>query len=375
MTRRRTILLASPYGQTGGGMGSIMTYLAAAPGGPADRYILKRIETRGGGHILRSPLHLARAVGHVVQEAVAGRLALVHLNLAEGGSVYRKAIIMAATKLCGGRVLLHLHAARIRQFHDSVNGLGKWVTRWMFHTADHCIVLGEVWRNWVTGTLGVPSERVSVVHNGVPAVADAASARAETGVFRLLFLGNLQERKGVADLLAALATPQLRSRPVQVTLAGGGAVDQYRQLATELGVLDKVRFTGWVGQDEARGLITQADALILPSYDEGLPLVILEALSCGTPVICTPVGSIPEVMAHETTAWFVMPGDVTAIAEAVVRLADDPALRQHLAQEGRGLYRRLFTMDTFAREIERFYRMLTSDKPLPPKLALAPESS
>ena len=93
MNKRQTVFLASPYGQVGGGMGSIMVYLASMRPEFWGRFELKRLESRGGRHIVLSPFYLAAAVWRIFQEAVFGRLAVVHLNLAERGSVYRKAVL------------------------------------------------------------------------------------------------------------------------------------------------------------------------------------------------------------------------------------------------------------------------------------------
>lgn len=358
---RKTVFLACPYGQVGGGMGSIMDYLASLESDPSGRFVLKRLESRGGGHIAASPLYLMAAIGRIVREAATGRLAVVHLNLAERGSVYRKAVLMAATKLVGGRVLLHLHAAQIVQFHGSMNAVGRLLLRRMFRSADHCVVLGEVWRRWVMDTFKLRPGRISVVYNGVPATRAVARTRPNDGVFRLLFVGNLLERKGVKDLLQAFASPALRSRHIQLTMAGGGPVETYRRMAGDLGIGDRVTFTGWVSQDEARSLMVNADALILPAYDEGLPLVILEALASRTPVICTPVGSIPEVLAHGETALFVTPGDTAAIEAAIATLIESPPTVESLAANGAAIYQRLFTMDAFVRSVGSLYMALTPE--------------
>ena len=142
-------------------------------------------------------------------------------------------------------------------------------------------------------------------------------------------------------------------------MAGGGPVDQYRAMAAELGIANRVTFTGWVSQSRARALMVESDALILPAYDEGLPLVILEALASGTPVICTPVGSIPEVLADRCTSLFVTPGDEEGIARAIATLIDHPDLGNALATAGEALYQRLFTMDAFARSVSSLYATLT----------------
>ena len=359
MSDRRTVFLACPYGQVGGGMGSIMAYLASLERDPSGRFDLKRLESRGGGHIALSPMFLAGAMGRILVEGVRGKLAVAHLNLAERGSVYRKAALIAATKLAGGRVLLHLHAAQIVQFHGTMNGAGKRLVRWMFRSADHVVVLGEVWRRWVADTFDIRPSKISVVYNGVPATAAKARTVPDDGRFRVLFVGNLLERKGVADLLRAFASPALQGRDMELTMAGGGPIDLYRAMAAQLGIADRVTFTGWVSQDDARVLMVNADALILPAYDEGLPLVILEALASGTPVICTPVGSIPEVLDHGKTALFVAPGDEAGIAAAISTLCEEPEIGRTLSLQGAALYQRLFTMQAFAESMGALYAMLT----------------
>jgi glycosyltransferase involved in cell wall biosynthesis len=359
MSNRRTVFLVSPYGQIGGGMGSIMDYLASMPRDASDRFDLRRLESRGGGHVANSLVFVALAVGRILLEAARGRLAVVHLNLAERGSVYRKAALLAATKLAGGRVLLHLHAAQLVQSYATTGRPGKALLRWMFNSADHCVVLGEVWRRWVVDTFGVRANRVGVIYNGVPATTSKPRTPSCDGRFRLLFVGNLLERKGVKDLLHALASPEIAARDIFLTMAGGGPVDTYREMAGSLGIGHRVTFTGWVSQDHARSLMVSSDALILPAYDEGLPLVILEALASRTPVICTPVGSIPEVLENRRTALFVAPGDQEEIAAAILALADRPELGSGLADAGKQLYERLFTMEAFARSVESLYEMLT----------------
>ena len=367
MSERRTVFLACPYGQVGGGMGSIMAYLASMRSDPTGRFDLKRLESRGGGNIAFSPLFLLIAVARIFLEAFRGRLAVVHLNLAERGSVYRKAVLLAATKLAGGRVLLHLHAAQIVQFHDSMGPAGRGLLKWMFRTADHCVVLGEFWRGWVIDTFGVRPGRVGIVYNGVPATMPAARATPAPAAraapaderFQLLFVGNLLERKGVKDLLRAFALPSLKERDIHLTMAGGGPLETYRAMAADLGIADRVTFTGWLSQDDARALMVSAQTLILPAYDEGLPLVILEALASRTPVICTPVGSIPEVLRDGHTALFVTPGDEGAIAGAIASLIDRPELRSELSAAGAMLYERLFTMSAFAGSIGSLYAALT----------------
>ncbi len=350
-----TCLLVSPYGQAGGGMGRAMTYLMAAgsvlseaergPGAPHPLRLLAA-ESRGQGHAAASPLHAGRVALRMLELRLAGRLALVHLNVAERGSIWRKGVLLAWARLLGVPVLLHLHAAQVIAFHAGLGPVRRRLVGAMFRQASRVVVLGGPWRDWVAG-LGVPASRIAVVRNGVPRPVAAPTRRPAGLPFRLLFLGNLSARKGVPELLDALASPALAGVAVHLTLAGGGAA-AFRERVAALGLEPRVTFTGWLDAQAVAACLAAADALVLPSHDEGLPLVILEALGLGLPVVTTPVGAIPEVLREGETALLVPPGDATALAAALARLVGDEGLRERLGAAGRALYEREFTLARFS---------------------------
>lgn len=347
-------LLVSPYGQAGGGMGRVMTYLMQAspepdpflPGAFGRGLLLVAAESRGQGSAALSPLHAARVAARMTGLRLGGRLALVHLNVAERGSIWRKGVLLAWARLLGVPVLLHLHAAQVLAFHAGLGPVRQRLVAALFRNATRVVVLGEPWRDW-TASLGVDPSRIAVVRNGVPVPEAVPVPRRPGEPFRLLFLGNLSARKGVPELLAALARPELAGVAVHLTLAGGGEA-AFREMAASLGVAGRVTFTGWLNAPGTAARLAQADALVLPSHDEGLPLVILEALALGVPVVSTPVGAIPEVLEDGCTALLVAPGEPAALAAALARLVADDGLRQRLSAAGHALYEREFTLARFA---------------------------
>jgi glycosyltransferase involved in cell wall biosynthesis len=204
--------------------------------------------------------------------------------------------------------------------------------------------------------LQVPGNRVEVMINGVPEPTHNRRKAGDSLVQRVLFLGNLSERKGVSDLLQALALPGFDVARLEVTLAGGGDIAAYQAAALELGIGGFVRFAGWSDQHQVSQLMAQTDVLVLPSYDEGLPLVILEALSNGVAVVCTPVGEIPAVLSHGVNACFVQPGDVAGIAAGLQRVVNDPVFRQTLEQNGRKIYEEKFSLNRFFVSVARIHQ-------------------
>jgi glycosyltransferase involved in cell wall biosynthesis len=204
----------------------------------------------------------------------------------------------------------------------------------------------------------VPRERIEIVINGVP--EPTVARRVESGVpgrvQRVLFVGNLSERKGVSDLLHAMAQAPLHRVPLELVLAGGGDVEGYAALASRLGLDGRVRFNGWTGQQALAELLAQADVLVLPSHDEGLPLAILEALAHGVAVVCTPVGEIPHVLTDGQDACFVEAGDPESIAEGLLRVLKDRWLREMLERNGRALFEQRFSLDRFSASVARIHR-------------------
>jgi len=308
---------------------------------------LRPLDTRGGSSAICSIWILGLALTRLVRGRIDSRLAGVHVNMAERLSLVRKAVVVVVSRALGLPVVLHLHAAQLHHIYRALPRPLQTLIRWIFSLPSVCIVLGTTGRRFVTQELNVSPEKVAIVINGVPAPTVPRRRAEQSDIQRILFLGNLSERKGVSDLLRALAFPEFARDGLEVTIAGGGDVEGYREQAQCLGIDSFTNFAGWVDQAEAAYLLANADVLILPSYDEGLPLVILEALANGVAVVCTAVGEIPSVLTDGVDVCFVEPGDVSSIAEGLRRVLSSPTLREALERNGRMLFERQFSLSGF----------------------------
>jgi glycosyltransferase involved in cell wall biosynthesis len=351
----RFIYIAGPNTPMGGGMFKVAEYLVQSQDKGCPEPVLRMLETRGGGSSLWSPFYLAKAIAALVRGKRSGRLAGVHVNVAERMSLVRKGAIIGACRMLGVPVVLHLHAAQLHRTYRALPSLAQALVRRMFSMPASCVVLGQGAADFVTRELKVPADRVEVVINGVPEPRTARRA-AMPAIAHVVFLGNLSERKGVSDLLRALSHPVLGNRPLRVSLAGGGDVEHYASLAHELGVSDRVEFKGWADPATVTRLLSEADVLVLPSYDEGLPLAILEGLAHGVAVVCTPVGEIPHVLTDGRDACFVRPGDSAGIARAIARVLGDPALREQLERNGKALHQERFSLGKFSTSVARIHQ-------------------
>jgi glycosyltransferase involved in cell wall biosynthesis len=128
----------------------------------------------------------------------------------------------------------------------------------------------------------------------------------------------------------------LRKHPtLQLVVGGHGQLEKARRLAAELGVDGRVDFRGWVGPEERSALLTKSDIYVLPSFNEGLPISVLEAMAAGLPVITTDVGGLPDLVTHGESGLLIGPGRVAALAAAILRLASDPESRQQMGEAAR----------------------------------------
>jgi len=351
------IYIACPWTPKGGGMFKVADYLIQVQDhSTVGATSLLPLDTRGGGNALYSFWVLATALAKLVRGRFSGQLAGVHVNMAERLSLFRKSAVVVICRALGIPVVLHLHAAQLPNFYRKLPITVQGLTRWVFSLPATCLVLGGEAHRFVTEELLVPDNRVEVVINGVPEPTHDRRKTGDGPVQRVLFLGNLSERKGVSDLLQALALPGFDVDRLEVTIAGGGDIAGYQTTALELGISGFVRFAGWSDQYQVSQLLSQADVLVLPSYDEGLPLVILEALANGVAVVCTPVGEIPAVLSNGVNACFVQPGDTAGIAAGLQLVLNDPIFRQTLEQNGRKLYEEKFSLNRFFVSLARIHQ-------------------
>lgn len=316
---------------------------------------LRALDTRGARSALYSFWYLTTALIKLVRGRLSGQLAGVHVNMAERLSLFRKSVIIVMCRALGIPVILHLHAAQLHHFYRDLSRPLQSLTRWVFSLPACCLVLGTTAQRFVTDELRVPDNRVEIVINGVPEPSQPRRADDQNQKQRVLFVGNLSERKGVSDLLQALALPGLDVSRLEVTLAGGGDLPVYLAKARQLGIDGFVRFAGWSDQKQVAQLMAQTDVLVLPSYDEGLPLVILEALANGVAVVCSPVGEIPSVLSDGINACFVRPGNIASIATGLQRVLQQPEFRNALERNGRALYTQKFSLVEFSSRVAKIH--------------------
>ncbi len=349
------IVFVTPGGvEAGGGMGRITGYIVDELSRRGQTGDLVVLDPRGGGSVLASPWHLLRACARLLAMALRGEVAVVHVNTSERLSYPRKGLLMQLARLLGLPVIAHMHGADFMPYFDRASALERWWVRRVLRTSQKVVVLGDSFRRHAIEQVGLPAAQVVTVFNAIPDLRreQPQSARrplpfAAGRPARLLMLANISARKGADSLLTAAAALRAAGHDFHLTLAGGGEIRQFQTMAAELGLAPVTDFPGWVDRAGAHRLLLEADALVLPSRAEGLPIAILEALALGTPIVTTPVGAIPEVLRDGETALIVPPGDAASLTAALARLITGATSAAALAEAGRRLYERSFAIEGF----------------------------
>jgi glycosyltransferase involved in cell wall biosynthesis len=225
----------------------------------------------------------------------------------------------------------------------------------MFRRARRVIVLGERDRETVEGGLGVAAARVVVLHNAVPDPGPPPERRGRAGPARLLFLGHLDDRKGVPELLEALSRPALRCRDWRLVLAGGGELARFRQLIAAGGLAERCEVVGWVTHEQVYERCRDADIFVLPSHAEGQAMALLEAMAHGLAIVTTPVGAHLEAVEADTEALLVQPGNIDALTNALCTLIDQPERRSALGAAARHKYCCRFNANEYAIKLRQIY--------------------
>lgn len=215
-------------------------------------------------------------------------------------------------------------------------------------------------------------DRLDVVHVGIP-VAQFTRSSAPPALDRdprILYIGRLVPEKGQAVLLEAVAQLASRGHQVEVTLAGDGSLRPALERRAELlGIAPRVSFLGAVGQDRLRELYEGASIFCLPSFAEGVPVVLMEAMAMGLPVVSTRITGIPELIEDGVSGLLVAPGRADELADRLEWLLSSPSLCRELGDQGREAVLREFDAERSAAQLYDLFReRLTGNGEAPERL-------
>ena len=218
-------------------------------------------------------------------------------------------------------------------------------------------------------------DKLHIIHCGVPA-ASLGLRHHVAGSEQLLFVARLEELKGIGDLLRAIATLRNTHPDLRLTVIGDGpGRKRFERLTHELGLDHSVEFTGYISPAEVSKALSNTDVLVSPSYAEGVPVSLMEALGSGVPVVATQVGGVSELVEDDVNGFIIRPGDTEQLADRLHRLLADPELRRRFGQAGKAKVARDFDSNNEAARLKQLFenQLAGIASPTRPKLPTGSE--
>lgn len=256
---------------------------------------------------------------------------IAHIHYASGKSFFRKKMIMFWAKMLGFKIVMHCHAANGKAYFKA-SGVEK--IRRILNKADANAVLSEHWKDFFEKELRCAN--VTIVNN-IIGRHSKTSRTDKTNTTTFLFLGKIDNHKGVFDLVEACKRLKTKALNFKVIIGGNGKNEQLVDLLTSHKLDDIVEFRGWMDTEAKYKAFSESDVLILPSYMEGLPISILEAMEQEKGVIATPVGGVPEIIRHDFNGIIVSPGNIDEIESAIARYINEPTLAKQHGENSRNI--------------------------------------
>lgn len=278
---------------------------------------------------------------------------LLYLHMSYKGSFTRKYLIYKLAAAFGKKVIVHLHGSEFWQYYEAANHARKQRICELFEGSEKVIVLGDYWYHRIHSI--APKASIEVIRNAVTIPEETAAWNDKN--IQLLYLGVLIPRKGVKDLIDAMGIlnerRMIRFKNLKLVIGGTGeAMTALQQQCKAQQLEEFVDFVGWVDGDGKNRLLQSSQCLILPSYNEGLPVAILEALSYGVPVVSTDVGSIREAVLEGVNGHLVSKHAPQEIADAISDIIASEDGWRHYSHQARNLAEQKFNETLFFEKVK-----------------------
>lgn len=348
MNERIKVLMIGPDRSVHGGISGVVNNYYDA--GITEKVDLNYIGTMVEGSRLRKLWQAVRA--YVKFLAVLPQYPIVHVNVASDSSYYRKSLFIKAAKRAGKKIVIHQHGGDFETFYEKEqNDRGRAKIRQVFGMGDVFLVLSPVLEQFFKGILD--PARVILFPNAVP-VPD--SLEKEYGKLRILFLGRLCKEKGLRELFSIL--PQLHEQFPQMRLLLGGIWEDEELRKEAEKMKEYVTDLGWLQGEAKKDYLRISDLFVFPTYFEGQPVSVLEAMAYQCGIVATNVGGIPQMIEPEQTGLLIEPQDPEGLKSALQKLLSDPELCEYLGKNARAKVQKEYSINKSLEELVKIYQRL-----------------
>lgn len=349
---RIKVLMIGPARSVHGGVSAVVNNLYES--GLAEQVQLKYIATMVDGSKARKLLQAGAAYLRFLTALPFYQI--VHVNMAADASCYRKKVFIDTAGVFRKKILIHEHGGDFEGFYYKRCGKRQRAgIKKSMNRAGIFLVLSDSWKDFFSEIVDI--EKIHVLQNRIR-IPDRE--KISYGSRKVLFLGRLCREKGIGELLEAVPEVQKQVSDVKFILGGlwEAGNEELKKKAESLS--DAVELPGWVSPEERERLMEECSIFVLPTWFEGQPISVLEAMAAGMCVVTTRVGGIPQIMGEEKekTGVLLPPKDAKALADTLIRLLNQEETRKTLGKQARRRMVEQYDISRNVKALIRYYETL-----------------
>lgn len=295
------VLMLGPARNVKGGMTSVID--SYYDYGLDKKVNLKYIETINDKNKISK--FISEVKGYIEFERYIDKYDIVHIHMASRRSTFRKGRYIKIANKKGKKVILHLHGAEFKIFMNECNLKQTKFVKEILNLSDRIIVLSEEWKAYVE-TLVKDKNKVVVIHNSI-IIPENFEKNLDTQ--KILFLGRIGNRKGIYDLVDVFKNIIKKFPKAHLYIGGDGEVEKIKKIIKDERLKSNISYIGWISGKEKEKYLKECSFFCLPSYNEGMPMALIEGMAYKNIAISTNVGGIPRLIENGINGFCIEPGD------------------------------------------------------------------
>jgi glycosyltransferase involved in cell wall biosynthesis len=347
----KNVLLISTSLHTQGGISTMIKNWLSSP--LKEKYNFSHLASHKNGSKLIKIYFLISSYLIFPLILLTKRIDLIHINGSMKTSFLRKSYFLIIGKLLAKTIIYHMHSPCIDNYFAEISKLKRYLVCKFLDLYDLHFAVSHSLANDLQKWTKTP---VIVIYNSVNICSSNHSALQDKDNCYILTIGDVRERKGSDDLLKVAVI--LKDKKVKFRLAGNGDLNKYKEMANSYGIKEKIDFLGWLDRCQLESELRKADIYFHPSYNEGLPMAVLEAISYGLPIISTSVGGIKEIVENEKNGFLFEPGDIEKFSDKINLLYEKSDLRLKMGQISKKIAQDKFNIMNIVKQIDNHYQKL-----------------
>ncbi len=351
---RIKVLMAGPDREVHGGISAVVNELYSA--GLDEKVELKYIGTMKEGSKLKKLFVAAFAYARFLKELPWCDVAHVHFS--SDASFFRKAYFIRAAHRKGKKIVLHQHGGDFKTFYgQEISEKKKKFVRDILSMGDVMLVLTSGWKDYFSKL--TDAERIVVFPNGIKISGkdqNVGVSEMEKDYNSVLFLGRICKDKGIDELLDAMKEIHMANKDAHLYIGGIYEEEIYRKKIEECNGF--VTYLGWIKDKEKDNYLNKCGILVLPSYYEGFPVSIIEAMYAGSAVVASNVGGIPEIIQDGVDGTLISPKDSAALRDAILKLMNDNELAKSYGLNGKQKVLKNYSVEKNIERLTEIYNKL-----------------